>query len=110
MSKVTLVNTNVNLELGPGKTGHWHWNNATPSDAVWYVNAVPFATGSTLTGFAQDTQLEVTRVWRRFIVTEHAPPNSQISDTTTETEIHYEIKNLGGTTAKFNVFLSIVYD
>ena len=93
------------LELNPGATGHWWWNNATPANAVWSANAVAIATGSTTAGFAQDTQLEVTRLWRRFKVVEKS--TSQFSDTDIETEIHYEVKNLSGTKAKFNIYFSV---
>ena len=95
------------LELNPGETKHWWWNNASPANAVWSANAVPLATGTTNTGFAQDTQLEVTRLWRRFKVIENS--QSQFSDTDIESEIHYEVKNLSGTKARFNVYLSIAW-
>lgn len=109
MSKVTLVDTKTQHDLGPGQTLHWHWNNATPTDGLWYANAVAIATGSTGAGFAQDTSLEVTRLWRRFIVTEKKPfPQSQTVETTVETEIHVDIKNIGNSPAKFIVFLSVV--
>ncbi len=100
--KVFHTNT---LELNAGQTGHWWWNNATPADAVWSANAVPLATGSTTSGFSQNTQLEVTRLWRVFKVIEKS--TSQFSDTDIETEIHYEVKNLGGTKAKFRMFFSV---
>lgn len=109
MSKVLFVDTKQEIILAPGETKHIWWNNASPSNAVWSANAVPFATGSTLTGFSQDTSVEVTKLWRRYKVIEHAPPNSQISDTTQETEIHYEVKNIGGSVAKFHIVLSAVY-
>jgi hypothetical protein len=109
MSKATLVDTKTEHSLAPGQTLHWHWNNATPADAVWYANAVPLATGSSTSGFTQDTQLEVTRLWRRLIVTEKKPfPQSQTVDVSVETEIHVDIKNIGTTSAKFVVFLSII--
>lgn len=108
MATVALVNTKTVHELAPGQTLHWNWNNATPANAVWSANAVPQMTGSTTAGFAQDTALEVTRLWRRLIVIEKAPPKSQISDTDVESEIHCEIKNVGTQKAKFVVFLSVV--
>jgi hypothetical protein len=93
------------LQLNGGQTGHWWWNNASPANAVWSANAVPIATGNTTDGFDQDTQLEVTRLWRRFKVVEKS--TSQFSDTDIESEIHYEIKNLTGALAKFNVYLCV---
>lgn len=82
MSKVLFVDTKTELTLAPGATVHGWWNNASPFNAVWDAQAVPFATGSTATGFNQDTSLEVTRVWRHFTVTEIKPnPQSQTVDT-----------------------------
>ena len=102
---ITTFKVNDTLELNPGATGHWWWNHATPANAVWSANAVAQATGSTTAGFAQDTQLEVTRLCRRFKVVEKS--TSQFSDTDIETEIHYEVKNLSGTKAKFNIYFSV---
>ena len=102
---VLTFSTNKERELNPGQTGHWWWNNATPANAVWSANAVPVATGSTQTGFNQDTQLEVTRLWRRFKVIETS--STQFSDVDIETEIHYEVKNIGNTKAKFIMYLSV---
>ena len=104
---VLTFNTNKDFELNPGQTLHSWWNNASPANAVWSANAVPLATGSTQTGFDQDTQLEVTRVWRRFKVVEKS--TSQFSKVDTETEIHYEVKNIGSTKARFNVYLSVAW-
>jgi hypothetical protein len=95
------------FEIGPGETKSWWWNNATPENSVWSANAIPQKTGSSDIGFAQNTQLEVTRLWRVFKVTEKAPPNSQISDLEIETEIHYEVKNLGNKKAKFKIMFSV---
>jgi hypothetical protein len=102
-----VINTQKERELSPGKTLHSWWNNASPTNAVWSANAVPLATGSTATGFNQDTQLEVTRVWRRFKVVEKS--KSSFSDTDIETEIHYEVKNIGATKAKFIVYLCVAW-
>ncbi|WP_108918131.1 MULTISPECIES: hypothetical protein [Methylosinus] len=111
MSKVLFIDTKTELTLAPGATVHGWWNNASPFNAVWDAQAVPFATGSTATGFNQDTSLEVTRVWRHFTVTEIKPnPQSQTVDTKDETEIHYEIKNIGNSVAKFHVVLSAIYE
>jgi hypothetical protein len=103
------VDTQTEIELDPGKTVHRKWNNAAPVNAVWSANAVPSITGSTPTGWDQDTSLEITRLWRRLLVIEKAPPGSQISDTTIEHEIHYEIKNVGNDKARFRIFLSAVW-
>ena len=109
MSKVILVNTKTEHELASGQEAHIWWNHAAPADAVWSANAVPHATGSTLTGFSQSTSLEVTRLWRKFIVTEKKDfPQSQTVETTVEHEIHYVVKNVGNDKARFVVFLSAV--
>src|SRR5262245_31902367 len=97
---VLTFNTNKDFELNPGETLHSWWNNASPANAVCSTNAVPLITGSTQTGFNQDTQLEITRLWRRLKVVEKS--SSQFSDLDTETEIHFEVKSIGGTKARFN--------
>lgn len=110
MSKVLFIDTNKEITLAPGESVHGWWNNASPSNAVWSAQAVPYATGSTATGFTQDTKLEVTRLWRHYTVKEIKPsPQSQTVETKEETEIHYEIKNIGGSVAKFHVVLSAIY-
>ena len=91
--------------LKAGDTSHIWWNNATPINAVWTANAVPLATGDKASGFNQDTQLEVTRLWRRFKVVEKS--TTQFSDVDIETEIHVEVKNLGNTSAKFNLYFRV---
>jgi hypothetical protein len=50
-------------------------------------------------------QLEVARLWRRFKVIEKS--TTQISDVDIETEIHVEVKNVGGTNAKFNLYACV---
>ena len=91
-----LVDTKTQLNIQPGATFHFVWNNASPSHAVWSANAVPVATGSTAGGFNQDSSVEVTRLWRRFISTEKKPfPQSQTADVVVEHEIHCELKNVG---------------
>ncbi|MBI4852340.1 MAG: hypothetical protein HY819_11135 [Acidobacteria bacterium] len=111
MSNLKVINTNKEVELAPGKTYKGHWNNATPgANAVWGAQAIPLATGSTIEGFAQDTSVEVTRLWRRLIITEKKPfPQSQTVETEVEHEIHYEIKNVGTEKVKFIIFLTIMW-
>ncbi|WP_407048592.1 hypothetical protein [Methyloraptor flagellatus] len=110
MSKISFIDTQTTLELGPNETKTWHWNNAAPANAVWSAAAIPFATGDSTKGFTQDTRLEVTDVWHRLLVTEHKPfPQSQTVETKVETEIYYTIRNLSPSDhAKFKVVLSAV--
>ena len=104
-----LVNTHTQHTLAPGKTVHSWWNNAAPSQAVWSANAVPTQTGDTKSGFAEDVSLEVTRLWRRMIVTEvKDSPQSQTTDVKLEHEIHFEVKNVGNSSAQFTVFLAAI--
>jgi len=95
-----VVNTSKSHELDAGKTKEIWWNNAAPGNAVWSANAVPASTGSTQAGFSQDTQLEVTCVWRRYKVVEEG--SGQISDVDIEHEIHCEVKNVGGSKARLS--------
>ena len=99
---MVVIESNSVRELNPGETFRGHWNNAAPAKAVWSANAVPLTTGTTNTGFSQDTSLEVTRLWRRLVVIENS--QSQFSDTDLEHEIHYEVKNVGPEKAKFRMY------
>ncbi len=106
---MTFIKTKLDAWIEPGQTHRWWWNNAAPRDAVWSAQAVPFATGDTASGFAEDVSLEVTRVWRRLIVTEKKPfPQSQTVDVISEDEIHYEVKNIGNRKSRYAVFLSVI--
>jgi hypothetical protein len=91
--------------LGPGQTGTWVWNNAAPANAVWSANAVPNLSGAE----TQDSSLEVTRLWRRLLVTSHKDsPQSESATEKVEHEIHYEVKNLMNQGVDFLVYLSVV--
>ena len=106
MANVRVVDTKTVHKLEPGKTIHILWNNTAPANAVWSAHAVPRGTGRTAAGFAQDTSLEVTRLWQ---VVEKKPfPQSQTVDVEVEHEIHYKIKNVGKKKASFVVSLSAV--
>lgn len=102
MANVKIIETSTILELDPGKKTHRHWNNASPENAVWSVNAVPVGAS----GQPQDVSLEVTRLWRRLIVTVQTPGSP--GSTASESEIHYEIKNIGTQKARFKVYLAAI--
>lgn len=107
---VLFIKTKIDAWIQPGETHHWWWNNAAPRDAVWSAQAVPFATGSSGDGFAEEVDLEVTRIWRKLIVKEKKPfPQSQTVDVVSEDEIHYEVKNVGKQKSRYTVYLSAVY-
>jgi hypothetical protein len=88
--------------ITPGQMVTKHWNNANPSDAVWYVQAIP-----TFDGVPKELggvwEVEVTRVWRRKIRVHHHQAPSSVED-----EIHYEIKNVGTETVTVNVYLGVI--
>jgi hypothetical protein len=94
-----LIDTKQDLKLASGESLTRSWNRAT-GKAVYSANAVPRSTGSTTEGFDQVTQLEVTRLWRKYIFTEKSNDF--------EHEIWYTVKNVGNDTARFNVYLSEV--
>ena len=79
-----------------------HWNHANPSDAVWYVQAVP-----TFEGIPKEAsgvwEVEVTRVWRKKIRVHHHQAPSTIED-----EIHYEITNVGAEDVNVHVYLGVI--
>ena len=99
-----VFDTKTVLELEPGKTTHRKLSNASPDEAVWSANARPIF--DTLppkgTQVLEEMELEITRLWRKLIVTGTG------SNLKTETEIHFVIKNVGKTKARFTVLLSAV--
>ncbi len=107
---VKFINTKIDAWIEPGQTHNWVYNNAAPREAVWSAQAVPFSTGDSTKGFAEVVELEVTRVWRKLIVTEKKPyPQSQTVDVTIEDEIHYHVKNIGTQKSRYTVYLSAIY-
>ena len=96
-----VIETKTVLELEPGKTTHRKLSNASPDKAVWSANAIPIFVPSQ-TGNFEEIELEITRLWRKFIVTGGGV------DLKSETEIHFVIKNVGKTKASFTVLLSAV--
>lgn len=109
MVTVSAFKAGNDIDLAPNQTFHWKWNNANPGIAVWNGHAVPVATGSTNTGFAQHSSVEVTRIWHELIVTEIKPfPQSQTVETKVEHEIHLELKNLSNAKNKVSVYLSAI--
>jgi len=98
-----VVQAGGDKHLGPGQTGEWVWNNAAPANAVWFANAVPSQSGAE----TQDSALEITRVWRRLLVTFHKDyPQAESGETKVEHEIHYVVKNLTNQNVHFLVYLS----
>jgi len=100
-----VVQAGGDKHLGPGQTGTWVWNNAAPANAVWSANAVPSLSGAE----TQDSSLEVTRLWRRLLVTfKKDYPQAESGTEKVEHEIHYEVKNLTNEDVHFLVYLSVV--
>lgn len=61
-----LVKVSTINNLGPGESRTRRWNNATPSKAVWHIQAIPLESSFTTPNPAeQSVEVEVTRVWRR---------------------------------------------
>jgi hypothetical protein len=94
------------LSLAKGESKILHWNNATPGDAVWYIQAVPQASSFTQTPIEQHVEAEITRVWRllkrRSEDTSKEFPSSDI-----EHEIWFEIKNLSDKKIDVKIYASV---
>lgn len=103
----TLVKLGTIDNLAPGKSTIKHWNNATPPNAVWHVQAVPL-----LSSFAsanpvdQSVEAEVTRVWRR--LNRSKGPGEFPDVLSYEHEVWYEIKNVGTREVDVDVYASII--
>lgn len=104
-----IIKTGIDAWIEPGQTQHWTWNNADIRDGIWSAQAVPFGTGNSTKGFNEDVALEVTRVWRRLIVTEKKSfPPLPLTEGISEDEIHYEVKNVGNQRSRYTVYLSTI--
>ncbi len=103
-SRVKLITIN---NIAPGQTKIYYWNNATPSEAVWYIQAVPLTSSFTNTSLSeQSVDVEITRVWRRL-----NRKRGRIEFPyayTYEHEIWYEIKNIGSKEVDIDVYASII--
>jgi hypothetical protein len=92
--------------LAPGQEKTRHWNNATPSSAVWYIQAIPLETSFTSdTPAEQSVEVEVTRVWRKL---NRTPGHAEIPSPNYEHEIWYVIKNVGTREMNVNVYASVI--
>ena len=101
-SKIKLPPTR---KLAPNESRTWGWNNATPSGAVWYIQAVPLESSFTSAQpIEQSVEVEVTRVWRKLNRTE----GGEIDVYKYEHEIWYVIKNVGSRVVEFDVYASII--
>ena len=92
--------------FAPGESQIWHWNNATPPNAVWYIQGVPRESSFTTDIPAdQSVEVEVTRVWRRLNRTKHG---GEIPSYDFEHEVWYVIKNVGTREVDIDVYASII--
>ena len=104
----SLVSLQTEHELAAGKSASWMFKiSNSDADSVWYVNAVPVASGDTQSGFNEEVSLEVTKVWRNMTV-KQVPPHQQDTQIEVEHHVGYEIKNIGASAAKFVVALDRV--
>jgi hypothetical protein len=99
VATVTKIHAGSASNIAPGQTVTKHWNNATPRDAVWYVQAVPTHSGIGKEG-TQVREVEVTRVWWKLTKT---APKGPIED-----EIHFAIKNVGTQNVSVEIYIGII--
>jgi hypothetical protein len=99
--KLTTINN-----LAPNQSVIHHWNNATPLDAVWHIQAIPLESSFTsIDPPEQHMEAEVTRIWRRV---NRTPKSSDVQPWVYEHEIWYEVKNVGSRKVDVGVYASIV--
>ena len=102
----SLVKLGTINNLAAGQSTTKHWNNATPGNAVWYIQAVPLESSFTSASpAAQSVEVEVTRVWRKL---NRTPVSSDILPWKYEHEIWYVIKNVGTREVDVDVYASII--
>jgi hypothetical protein len=103
-SLVKLVTIN-NLAAGQSTTRIW--NNATPANAVWHIQAVPKESSfTTSTPIDQSVEAEVTRVWRRLNRTKGPTEFPEVHYY--EHEVRYVVKNVGTREVDVDVYASII--
>lgn len=94
--------------LAPGESSVGHWNNATPSDAVWDIQAIPLASSfKSSTPPSQHVQVEVTRVWRRLNRKQESLSEVGIDTFLYEHEVWWELENVGPQPVDADVYASI---
>ena len=98
---VKLVKTGITQTLSAGKSKTMHWNNASPAEAVWTVNAVPLPQNAKS---SHSGSVEVTRTWRKINV---SVPSTGAPKT--EHEIHFTVKNPGTSNVKYTVYLLVAW-
>ena len=102
-SLVKLVTIN---NLAPGQSATRNWNNATPANAVWYLQAIPLESSFTSSDpLNQSVEAEVTRVWRKL---NRTFTGKDVNPYSYEYEIWYVIKNVGAREVDVNVYASII--
>ena len=102
----SLIKLGTHNNLQPGQSVTYHWNNATPAAAVWYVQAVPLESSFTSDiPKDQSVEVEVTRVWRRL---NRTITSVEIPSAHYEHEIWYVFKNVGTREVDFDIYASII--
>jgi hypothetical protein len=101
----SLIKLETLKNLAPGQEVTRNWNRATPSDAVWYIQAIPLLTSFTDKPKEQSVEVEVTRIWRKLIRT--AGKHEFEAAGFYEHEIWYVVKNIGQREVDVDVYASI---
>ncbi len=103
----SLVKLETINNIAPGQSVTRHWNNATPANAVWHVQAIPLESSFTSADpIAQSVEAEVTRVWRKLNRTKGPIEFPEVHNY--EHEIWYVIKNVGSREVDVAVYASII--
>jgi hypothetical protein len=100
----TVYNLFTVTDLAPSATFSFVWNNI-PAGKAYRVDAHPFYPGSTLEGFNNTTEAEVTRFWRRTRQIEK--PGSIGVIVEVHNDILGEVKNVGGHKLNFELYLVV---
>jgi hypothetical protein len=103
----SLVKLGTIKNLAPAQSVTKHWNNATPANAVWYIQAIPLPSSFTSANpIEQSVEAEVTRVWRKLNRTIGPAENPEAYYY--EDEIWYVIRNVGAREVDVDVYASII--
>jgi hypothetical protein len=103
-SLVKITSTPIK-DLAPNDFRIKHWNNATPSLAVWYIQAIPLESSFIGAAGELSVEVEVSRVWRKLNQTVQ---QSDVQPLKYEHEIWYMVKNVGTRKVDVDVYASII--
>jgi hypothetical protein len=93
------------LDLAPADGHGTTWKNL-PAGTAYALDAAPWHAGDYYEGYTNTTDVEITRVWRqRRQIAQQS--GQEVPTTEVHQDISFQYKNVGSTTASFEVYLIV---